>query len=70
MSVRVKFTADFNYHLNSRTTIAHKAGAVVSVEPECAEQAVKAGKAVRVGIPAMPEGMKGNIRKRRRARDE
>lgn len=45
---RVRFTADFDYKPTAQCTIGYLAGMEETVRRECAEQAIAAGKAVRV----------------------
>lgn len=45
---RVRFTADFDYKPTPSTTIAYRAGQEYVVRRECADRAVKLGKAVAV----------------------
>ncbi|MDX0262897.1 hypothetical protein GOC60_17085 [Sinorhizobium meliloti] len=44
---RVRFKRDFDWKPTSQVTIAYKAGYVGTVKAECAEDAVRAGAAVR-----------------------
>jgi len=46
---RVKFTKNFDYKPTPQVTIAYGAGWEGTVKRECADQAVAAGKAERVG---------------------
>jgi hypothetical protein len=49
---RVKFTENFDYRSTPQVTIAYEAGWEGTVKRECADQAVAAGKAERVGKDA------------------
>ena len=47
---RVRFTKDFDYKPTPQTTVAYLAGMEVTVKRDCAEQAVKLRRAVRIDI--------------------
>lgn len=42
----VRFTAPFDFHIKHNVTIAYKAGGEYLVKQRCADEAMKAGKAV------------------------
>ncbi|MBD9571750.1 hypothetical protein [Ensifer sp. ENS08] len=46
--MRVRFTGDFDYRPTPQVTVAYLAGMEMTVKRECAEQAIAAGKAVKV----------------------
>ncbi|OOG73870.1 hypothetical protein B0E45_06145 [Sinorhizobium sp. A49] len=46
--MRVRFTADFDYQPTPQATVGYLAGMEMTVKRECAEQAIAAGKAVKV----------------------
>lgn len=58
----IRFTDRFNYKPNAGTTIAYKAGMVLSVPAACATLAVLAGKAVRLKTPRKGEPAAGDTR--------
>lgn len=45
---RVRFTDDFDYRPISRVTIAYRKGTEMTVKRECADKAIKSGKAVAI----------------------
>lgn len=47
---RIRFTADFDYKPVPGVTIAYRAGMERLVKRDCADQAVKAGKAERASL--------------------
>jgi hypothetical protein len=68
---RVRFIADFDYKPSPLVTMAYKTGTIEYVRKECAEQAIKLGRAVPHELPAPPAGIAATIAKkpRRRKRD-
>lgn len=48
--MRVRFTADFDYRPTTQVTVGYLAGMEMTVKRECAEQAIAAGKAVKVSV--------------------
>ncbi|KSV72940.1 hypothetical protein N182_28865 [Sinorhizobium sp. GL2] len=46
--MRVRFIQDFDYKPTPQSTVGYKAGMEETVKRECGEQAIAAGKAVRV----------------------
>jgi hypothetical protein len=52
---RVRFTKDFDYKPTPQTTVAYLAGMEVTVKRDCAERAVKLGRAVRLDEPKNPD---------------
>jgi len=62
---RVRFTADYDYKPTPMITLAYKAGTVAYVRKECAEQAVRLGRAEAVDIPTIPSGIAATIAKRK-----
>ena len=63
---RVRFTADFDYKPTQGTTIAYRAGQTAFVRKECAEKAIKLGRAVAVAFTEPPAGVAATIAKRTR----
>lgn len=57
---RVRFTADFDFRPKHGVTIAYLAGMTKMVTTRCAEQAIAAGKAKRVG-KSVPNGEGGDV---------
>lgn len=51
----IRFTADMDFKSTPGTTIEYKAGMVQNVTRDCAEQAVAAGKGVRLKAPRKGE---------------
>jgi len=49
---RVRFTEDYDYKPTAQTTVGYEAGMELTVKQDCADKAVKAGKAVRLDKPA------------------
>lgn len=47
----VRFTADFDFAVKPNYVIAYKAGQTLLVKRECADQAIRATKAVKVEPP-------------------
>jgi len=50
-----RFLAAFNYRVKHNVTIAYKAGDQYLVKADCAEQAIRAGKAVATERPDKPK---------------
>lgn len=63
---RVRFVADYDYKPTPSTTIAYRAGTVAFVRLECAERAIRLGRAEPVDLPAPPAGIAATIRRRSR----
>jgi len=49
---RVRFTEAYDYKPTANSTIAYKKGMELTVKQDCADKAVKAGKALRLDKPA------------------
>lgn len=50
----VRFTADYDWRINSRALIAYRAGKTCLVTQVCAREAIEKGKAVAVERPKRP----------------
>jgi hypothetical protein len=63
---RVRFTADFDYKPTPQSTIAYRAGQTAFVRKECAERAIKLGRAVALAFKEPTAGVAATIAKRSR----
>lgn len=65
---RVRFLVDWDWKPSPMATIAYRAGQVKFVRLECAEKAIKLGKAEPVDTPEPPAGISATIAAKTRKR--
>lgn len=62
---RVRFSADFDFHVTRTSLIAYTAGRSYTVKRACADLAVAQGKAVEIDVPPRPAAPAAPKRRRR-----